>query len=344
MQFKKNKLKLKPKPLNYSENSAAFRSIYPLKRHTPAALRAFSACQTVTCCSLKSFPGTKNPRGPRLLAAVPGLGPKPRTVRTDPRSATPGCPVREVIFPAPRVPRYFRTPPGWHNFGERPMNNHCWLMRSAAATDGVDARPWAGPAPPPARTLPAPQGRGDSEVNTSAFSRDSRTWLSSSSRRAAFFPCAPGYRRNRDAGWPAGKLQDGTGGKSPITTRLRRCCGGTDLGFLPPVTGLPAWQVVQSLFLFHGQVHQKLNTRVCLFFFLLTLNKYVQNMNNVRYKTARLLKKTSMYRSRYVYNRHYLPRAVCLTDPHSWCQLLSHSTVLSLPAFSSQILNLWKQR
>lgn len=38
-------------------------------------------------------------------------------------------------------------------------------------------------------------------------------------------------------------------------------------------------------------------------------------MNNVRYKTARLLKKTSMYRSRYVYNRHYLPRAVCLTDP-----------------------------
>lgn len=38
-------------------------------------------------------------------------------------------------------------------------------------------------------------------------------------------------------------------------------------------------------------------------------------MNNVRYKTARLLKKTSMYRSRYVYNRHYLPTAVCLTYP-----------------------------
>lgn len=38
-------------------------------------------------------------------------------------------------------------------------------------------------------------------------------------------------------------------------------------------------------------------------------------MNNVRYKTASLLKKTSMYRSRYVYNRHYLPTAVCLTYP-----------------------------
>lgn len=36
-------------------------------------------------------------------------------------------------------------------------------------------------------------------------------------------------------------------------------------------------------------------------------------MNNVRYKTTRLLKKTSMYRSRYVYDRHYLPTAVCLT-------------------------------
>lgn len=35
-------------------------------------------------------------------------------------------------------------------------------------------------------------------------------------------------------------------------------------------------------------------------------------MNNVRYKTTRLLKKTSMYRSRYVYNRHYLP-TVCFT-------------------------------
>lgn len=38
-------------------------------------------------------------------------------------------------------------------------------------------------------------------------------------------------------------------------------------------------------------------------------------MNNVRYKTATPLKKTSMYRSRYVYNRHYLPTAVCLTYP-----------------------------
>ena len=38
-------------------------------------------------------------------------------------------------------------------------------------------------------------------------------------------------------------------------------------------------------------------------------------MNNVRYKTARLLKKTRMYRSRYVYSRHYLPTAVCLTWP-----------------------------
>lgn len=36
-------------------------------------------------------------------------------------------------------------------------------------------------------------------------------------------------------------------------------------------------------------------------------------MNNVRYKTTRLLKKTSMYRSRYVYDRHYLPTAVCYT-------------------------------
>lgn len=36
-------------------------------------------------------------------------------------------------------------------------------------------------------------------------------------------------------------------------------------------------------------------------------------MNNVRYKTTRLLNKTSMYRSRYVYDRHYLPTAVCLT-------------------------------
>lgn len=33
----------------------------------------------------------------------------------------------------------------------------------------------------------------------------------------------------------------------------------------------------------------------------------------MRYKTTRLLKKTSMYRSRYVYDRHYLPTAVCLT-------------------------------
>lgn len=31
----------------------------------------------------------------------------------------------------------------------------------------------------------------------------------------------------------------------------------------------------------------------------------------MRYKTARLLKQTSMYKSRYVYNRHYLPSALC---------------------------------
>lgn len=60
-------------------------------------------------------------------------------------------------------------------------------------------------------------------------------------------------------------------------------------------------------------------------------------MNNVRYKTTRLLKKTSMYRSRYVYDRHYLPTVVCFTYALQLMQasVLQHSPITPCIFFSN---------
>lgn len=93
----------------------------------------------------------------------------------------------------------------------------------------------------------------------------------------------------------------------PLTTHLAE----ERFGF-SPASNWTARVASVAEFRFISQIcPSKIKYQVLPFF--LTLNKYVQNMNNVRYKTTRLLKKTSMYRSRYVYDRHYLPTAVCLT-------------------------------